>query len=87
MVYRLDAWSRFQYLSFWWLDLMVAVWTVFAIMIYVLEPLVVHRWFHAFALRDKDRAFSLATRLHAIALTVSTIAIAAGVIGAQGGFQ
>ncbi|MGZ3410678.1 MAG: hypothetical protein ACXWJ6_06310 [Xanthobacteraceae bacterium] len=86
MLYRLDAWSRFQHAAFWWLYLMVAVWTVFAVMIYVLEPLVVHRWFHAFALRDKQRAFSIAILLHAIALTISTIAIAAGVIGAQGGF-
>ncbi len=84
MLLRLDAWDRFAYLSFWWLDLMVAVWLIFAAMVYVLEPLVIHRRFHAFALRDKERAFALAIWLHATALTVSAVAIAAGVLGAHG---
>jgi len=85
MLDRLDAWSRFQHASFWWLHLMVAVWGVFALMIYVLEPLVIHRLFHDFALRHKDRAFALATRLHAVALFVSALTVGAGVLGAHGG--
>jgi hypothetical protein len=64
---------------------MVAVWGLFAIMIYVLEPLVIHRLFHDFALRQTDRAFGLAMRLHLVALFVSAFAIAAGVLGAHGG--
>lgn len=60
MLTKLDAWSRFQYASFWWLDLMVAVWTLFALMVYVLEPLAIHRLFHEFALRNKDCAFVVA---------------------------
>jgi len=85
MLMKLDAWSRIAYLSFWWLHLMVAVWFLFAVMIYVLEPLAIHRLFHDYALRDKDRAFALATWLHAVALAVSAIAIGAGVLGAHGG--
>jgi surface polysaccharide O-acyltransferase-like enzyme len=45
---------------------MVAVWFVFAVMIYVIEPLLVHRVFHEYALRNKERAFAIAIRLHAI---------------------
>jgi hypothetical protein len=71
MLAKYDAWYRFGYASFWWLHLM--------------EPFAIHRWFHDFALRQKDRAFALATRLHAAALLVSAIAIAAGVMGAHGG--
>ena len=82
---KLDAWARFQYASFWWLDLMVAVWMLFALMVYVLEPLVLHRYFHEFALRDKNRAFALAIELHAVALIISAFAIGAGVLGAHGG--
>lgn len=84
MLYALDAWDRFRDLSFWWLHLMVAVWLVFATMVYVLEPLVLHERFRAFALKDPQRALGLATRLHAVALFVSTIAIGAGVLGAHG---
>jgi uncharacterized membrane protein len=85
MLVKYDAWDRFGYVAFWWLDLMVAVWVVFALMIYVLEPLALHRLFHEFALRQKDRAFALALRLHAAALLISIIAIAAGIMGAHGG--
>jgi len=85
MLIKLDAWDRFQYASFLWMHLMVAVWILFAFMIYVLEPLAIHRLFHEYALRQKDRAFALATRLHAVALLISVVAIAAGVLGAHGG--
>lgn len=85
MLVKLDAWNWFAHPSFWWLHLMVAVWFLFAVMIYVLEPLAIHRLFHDYAVRNKDHAFALATRLHAVALVVSALAIGAGVLGANGG--
>ena len=85
MLMRLDAWDPFRYASFWWMHLMVAVWVLFALMIYVVEPIVIHKLFHDFALREKDRAFALAAIFHAIALLVSAIAIGTGVLGAHGG--
>jgi uncharacterized membrane protein len=85
MLYAFDAWDRFEYLSFWWLHLMVAVWAVFALMVYVLEPLLIHRAFHDFALRETKRAFTTAICLHATALVISVIAVGAGVLGAHGG--
>jgi uncharacterized membrane protein len=85
LLYAYDAWDRFEYLSFWWLHLMVAVWALFAVMVYVLEPLLIHRVFHEFALRDKKQAFAVAIYLHAAALIVSAVAIGAGVLGAHGG--
>jgi hypothetical protein len=53
-------------------------------MVFILEPLVIHRLFHDYALRNKERAFALAIWLHAFILTVSGVAIAAGVLGAHG---
>jgi hypothetical protein len=64
---------------------MVAVWVLFALMVYVLEPLVIHRLFHDFALRQKHRAFALITGVHVIALFVAALTILAGVLGAHGG--
>ena len=84
MLYALDAWDRFRHASFWWLHLMVAVWCVFALMVYVIEPLFAHRRFRELASRDAGSAFALAARLHLVALTLSAIAIAAGVLGAHG---
>ena len=87
MLHKLQAWARLLDPASWWLALMVAVWAVFALMVFVLEPLLVHRLFHDYALRDKDRAFALAIRLHAVALTASAVAIAAGVLGAHGALR
>lgn len=84
MLARLHAWTLLLDPEFWWLALMVAVWAVFALMVFVLEPLLVHRLFHDYALRNKERAFALAIRLHAVALAISVVAIVAGVLGAQG---
>lgn len=84
MLYALDAWERFRDPSFWWLHLMVATWLAFALMIYALEPLFVHERFSKLALAEPARAFSRAIRMHAIALAVSAVAIAAGVLGAHG---
>lgn len=85
MLYAYDAWARFEDLSFWWLHLMVAVWALFAVMVYVLEPLLIHRAFHEFALHDKNRAFTIAISLHSAALIISAIVIGAGVLGTHGG--
>ena len=84
MLDKLQAWARLLDPTYWWLGLMVVVWAVFALMVYVLEPLIVHRLFYDYARRDKERAFALAIRLHAVALTISSVAIAAGVLGAHG---
>jgi uncharacterized membrane protein len=84
MLFVLNAWNRFMQLSFWWLHLMVAVWLLFALMVYVLEPLFLHKRFRSMALENADRAFTLATRAHIAALLASAIAIAIGVLGAHG---
>ena len=84
MLIKSQAWTLLLDPAFWWLALMVVVWTAFALIVFVLEPLVVNRLFHDYALRNKDRAFSLAIRLHAAALTISCVAIVAGVLGSQG---
>jgi uncharacterized membrane protein len=51
MIMKFDGWDRFGQASFWWLDLMVTIWALFASMVYVLEPLLIYRLFHDFALR------------------------------------
>lgn len=84
MLAKLHAWEQLANPAFWWLDLMIAVWAVFALMVYVLEPLVVHHLFHDYVLRDKEGAFGWAIRLHVVALAMSGVSIMAGVLGAHG---
>jgi uncharacterized membrane protein len=80
------SWSRMLDPSLWWLHLMVAVWFVFAIVLFVLEPLVLHELFRRHAIVKPKHTFDLAIRLHAVALIVSAGTIAAGVLGAHGAF-
>jgi len=84
LLWRMGAWSRFESLSFWWLHLMVLVWLLFALMLFVLEPLGLDRLFRSYALREKDHAFTAALTLHGLALAVAAAAIGAGVLGAHG---
>lgn len=43
LIHRADMWTRFAEPHFWWMHMMVALWAVFALMLFVLEPLVLHR--------------------------------------------
>jgi uncharacterized membrane protein len=39
MLWRGDMWARLESGRFWWMHVMVGVWVVFAIILFVLEPL------------------------------------------------
>ncbi|EZP74473.1 Membrane protein [Sphingomonas paucimobilis] len=43
MIDRGQMWSRFADLHFWWMHAMLAVWTVFAAMLFLIEPLGLHQ--------------------------------------------
>lgn len=64
----------------WWIDLMILVWLLFALMLFVLEPLGVPE---RVGLIERRSAFLL---LHAILLGLALAAIVGGVIGSRGGF-
>jgi len=85
MLWQTDGWGLFLLPAFWWLHLMVAVWAIFTLVLFVLEPLVRHRWFHARAAQDPERTFALVLRLHRLLLGLSALAVAGAVQGAHGG--
>jgi len=84
MLHVMDAWSRYQYLEYWWMHLMTLVWTIFTLVLFVLEPLVLHRWFMAEAIKDSDNAFLWLHRMHTVLLSLSIIAIFGAVAGSHG---
>ncbi|MEW5964751.1 MAG: hypothetical protein AB1749_14470 [Pseudomonadota bacterium] len=84
MTYRLDAWHRFADPGFWWMHAMVAIWAIFTVVLFVAEPLVLHRWFHERAARDPEATFRLVQRMHVVLLTASLVTVAASVLGAHG---
>jgi uncharacterized membrane protein len=84
MVARLDLWDRFALASFWWMDAMVLVWLIFTAMLFIAEPLILHRWFLARAKRAPENTFRLIQRLHWTLLTLSLVTILGAVAGAHG---
>jgi uncharacterized membrane protein len=84
LAYRLDAWSRFADPGFWWMHAMVVVWLIFTVMLFLLEPLWLHRWFAARAARDPEGTFRLLWRMHFLLLTISLIAVAGAAAGSHG---
>ncbi|HKO88478.1 MAG TPA: hypothetical protein VJU83_08170 [Burkholderiales bacterium] len=86
MVWRYEMWSRFAEPSFWWMHAMVGVWLLFTLMLFVLEPLFLHRWFIARARRDPGGTFVLIFRMHWLLLAFSLITVAGAVAGSHGAF-
>jgi hypothetical protein len=81
---RLDLWDRFRSAGFWWMHAMVCLWLLFTLLLFVAEPLVLHRRFHARALAAPDAAFALLHRAHWLLLALSVITILGAVAGSQG---
>jgi uncharacterized membrane protein len=84
LVHGLGAWDRFADAHYWWMHAMVLVWAVFTLVLFVLEPLWLHRWFQARAQRDPEGTFSIIARMHWVLLAVSVITIAGAVAGSHG---
>ncbi len=86
MVWKLDAWDRFVEASFWWMDAMVLVWLIFTLMLFVAEPLFLHRWLEARAKAAPEATFRLVARLHWALLTLSLLTVIGAAAGAHGLF-
>jgi uncharacterized membrane protein len=84
MMEYMQAWERYQQLQFWWVHLMTLVWLIFTLVLFVLEPLVLHRRFRKMARENSERAFALLHRMHKILLILSLITVFGTVAGAHG---
>ncbi|TRW95011.1 hypothetical protein [Candidatus Methylobacter oryzae] len=86
MVEVMNAWDRYQHLSFWWMHLMTFVWFIFTLVLFVLEPLFLHQWFHEQAVKDSVKTFALVHTIHKLLLALSLLAVFGAVAGAHGFF-
>jgi uncharacterized membrane protein len=84
IIYRFDLWNRFASASFWWMHGMVGVWLLFTLMLFVLEPLFLHRWFLTRAEAAPEATFQLIQGLHWFLLSLSIIVIFGAVAGSHG---
>jgi uncharacterized membrane protein len=84
MVHRLDLWSRFAAIGFWWMHAMVGLWLLFSLLLFILEPWFLHRWFLARAAAEPEATFRLIQRLHWVLLSMSLLTILGAVAGSHG---
>ena len=82
MTWRADLWSRFADPRYWWMHAMVLVWLAFATMLFVIEPLFLHKRMEASP--DPARDFARMERLHRVALAFSLLTLAGAVMGSHG---
>jgi uncharacterized membrane protein len=83
MTYRMDLWDRFADPRYWWMSAMLGLWLVFALMVFVAEPLL-HESFARQAQRDPASALRRITRLHAFLLALAALTVLGAVAGAHG---
>jgi len=79
-----DLWGRFADAGFWWMHAMVLVWAVFTVMLFVAEPLFLHRWFLERAAEKPAETFRLIQTLHWVLLILSLVTVFGAVIGSHG---
>ncbi len=84
MVWSGHLWDRFHDPAFWWMGAMVAIWLIFTIMLFVLEPLFLHRWFHARSRTRPESTLRVIIGLHWFLLASSLITVAGAIAGSHG---
>jgi len=63
---------------------MVIVWILFTVVLFVAEPLFLHRWFITKATQKPESTFRLVERLHRVLLTASVLTLLGAVAGSHG---
>jgi uncharacterized membrane protein len=84
MLEIINGWSRYGTIQYWWIHGMTLIWAIFTLMLFVLEPLVLHKRFLRRAREDPARTFRIARAMHWVLLTASLVTVAAAVAGSHG---
>lgn len=87
MLHVYGMWPRLLSIGSWWLIAMIVIWAVFTFVLFLAEPLFLHRWFMKRAQTDPEGTFRLVLRMHRVLLTLSLATVAAGVLGAHAGLS
>jgi uncharacterized membrane protein len=64
MMYHIDGWHRYAELEYWWIHAMTIGWVMFMLILFVLEPLILHRLFMERAKKDPVKPFAIVHRMH-----------------------
>ncbi|MBE7697640.1 hypothetical protein [Tenacibaculum finnmarkense] len=86
MLYVLDGWDRYFDYQYWWIHAMTLVWVLFTLVLYVLEPFILHKLFKKYAEENPSKTFSFIHKVHWFLLILSLITTAGAVAGSHGWF-
>jgi uncharacterized membrane protein len=86
MLYRYDLWGRFADGGYWWMHLMVAVWLLFAALLFIVEPLAADRLVRRRAVTAPEATLTFMLWLHRVMLALALLAVFAAVGGSHGLF-
>jgi uncharacterized membrane protein len=86
MLYAYDLWDRLADARFWWMHLMVGVWLIFALLLFVVEPLTIRPALGERRLAPPQPSLRRILWMHRLLLALSLTAIFAAVGGAHGLF-
>ena len=84
MIHRAQMWDRFAYPQFWWMHAMAALWAIFFAMLFLVEPLFLHRRMQNSP--DLGRDFRRMERLHRILLLLGVVTVLGAAAGSHGLF-
>ena len=84
MIEEADLWDRFCSLAYWWMHAMVGLWAIFAIGLFVVEPLIFDRRLHALTIRRPAATFAWLAGVHWLLLTLSLVTVFGAVAGSHG---
>ena len=86
MLYVLDGWERYLDYRYWWIHAMTLIWIIFTLILYVLEPFVLHKVFKRNAEKNPTKTFLIIHRAHWVLLLLSLLTTAGAVAGSHGWF-
>lgn len=84
MIVQADMWDRFRSAEYWWMHAMVCIWAIFAIGLFLVEPLFLDRRLRQCANERLEAVFAQLAAVHWVPLTLSLITIFGAVAGSHG---
>jgi uncharacterized membrane protein len=86
MLYAYDLWDRFADGRFWWMQLMIGVWVLFAALLFVIEPLIIGQKIRRRFATSPRATLARLLWMHRVLLALSLVTIFAAVGGSHGLF-
>jgi uncharacterized membrane protein len=84
MVQEADLWDRFSSLAYWWMHAMVGIWAIFAIGLFLVEPVILDRRLPGLVRKRPAATFAWLARVHWLLLLLSLITVFGAVAGGHG---